>query len=289
MTVYWPRDLDAFYISYDEPNKEDNWLRIKDMLPNAKRVDGIKGFEAAHKACAESSRTARFMTIDGDNWLLDDGFDTQLDDTGIEDVVFSFKSKNAINGLEYGNGGIKCWRKDVLLASSTHEGSDSTDFCWALRYYQVDTLGSISVNNATAYQAWRAGYREGVKMSYVNGVPMQDPIADQRLLANSNYSKLNIWMSVGRDVINGPWAMLGARQGFCDLYTKQIQNTVINDYDWFAKQWKQISYINLESALQQYNRRLRDEFNLFVPELDQLTSQWFKKTYLHPPRSGLML
>jgi hypothetical protein len=64
---------------------------------------------------------------------------------------------------------------------------------------------------------------------------------------------------------------------------------VINDYDWFAKQWKKISYLNLESALQQYNRRLRDEFNLFVPELDQLTSQWFKNTYVHPMRRGLML
>ena len=289
MTEYWPRDLDVFYISYDEPNKEDNWARVQDKLPNAKRTDGVKGFEAAHKACADASSTDRFMTIDGDNWLLDEGFDTKLDDTNMEDVVFSFKSKNAINGLEYGNGGIKCWRKDVLLSSRTHESSESTDFCWTLRYYQVDVLGSISVNNATAFQAWRAGYREGVKMSYVNGVPMLDPIADRSLIASSNYSKLNVWMSVGRDVINGSWAMLGARQGFCDLYSGTIQNTVINDYNWFDKQWKKISYLNLESALQQYNRRLRDEFNLFVPELDQLTSQWFKNTYVHPIRKGLML
>ena len=289
MTEYLPRDLDVFYISYDEPNKEDNWARVQDKLPNAKRTDGVKGFEAAHKACADASSTDRFMTIDGDNWLLDEGFDTKLDDTNMEDVVFSFKSKNAINGLEYGNGGIKCWRKDVLLSSRTHESSESTDFCWTLRYYQVDVLGSISVNNATAFQAWRAGYREGVKMSYVNGVPMLDPIADRSLIASSNYSKLNVWMSVGRDVINGSWAMLGARQGFYDLYTVAIQNAVINDYDWFDKQWKKISYLNLESALQQYNRRLRDEFNLFVPELDQLTSQWFKNTYVHPIRKGLML
>jgi len=289
MTVYWPRDLDVFYISYDEPNKEENWARVHDKLPTAKRTDGVKGFDAAHKACADASTTDRFMTIDGDNWLLDDGFDTQLDDTGMEDVVFSFKSKNAINGLEYGNGGLKCWRKDVLLSSNTHESSNSTDFCWTMRYYQVDVLGSVSVNNTTAFQAWRAGYREGVKMSYVNGEPMLDPIADRSLIAYSNRSKLNVWMSVGRDVINGSWAMLGARQGFYDLYTSAIKNTVINDYDWFEYQWKKLSYLNLESALQQYNRRLRDEFNLFVPELDQLTSQWFKNTYVHPIRKGLML
>ena len=290
MTLYWPRDLDTFYISYDEPNREANWTRVKELVPHATRMHGVKGFEAAHKACAAASITDRFMTIDGDNWLLTDGIDTQLDDTGIEDVVFSFKSKNAINGLEYGNGGIKCWRNSVLLSSNTHEGgSNSTDFCWALRYYQIDVLGSISVNNTTPYQAWRAGYREGVKMSYVNGMPMQDPIVDQRSIANSNRSKLHVWMSVGRDVINGSWAMLGARQGFCDLYSGTIQNTVINDYNWFDYHWKKMSYINLESALLQYNRRLRDEFNIFVPELDQLTSQWFKNTYVHPIRKGLML
>jgi hypothetical protein len=289
MTEYWPRDLDIFYISYDEPNREENWARIQELLPQAKRTHGVKGFEAAHKACADASATERFMTIDGDNWIFGHAFDTKLDDTGIEDVVFSFKSKNEINGLEYGNGGLKCWRKDVLLNSSTHESSDSTDFCWALRYYQIDVLGSMSVNNATPFQAWRAGYREGVKMSYMDGQPMRNPVTDISLLYQGNRSKLNIWMSVGRDIPNGTWAMLGARQGFYELYTGMIENTVINDYDWFERHWKKVAHINLETTLQQYNRRLRDELRFFVPELDQLSSQWFKENYLHPQRKGMML
>ena len=289
MTEYWPKDLDIFYISYDEPNREEHWARINQELPNARRMHGVKGFEAAHKACAESSSTERFMTIDGDNWLMFPSLDVMLDDTGMEDVVFSFKSKNAINGLEYGNGGLKCWRKDVLLNSSTHESSDSTDFCWALRYYQIDHIGSISVNNNTPYQAWRAGYREGVKMSYLNGEPMTLVRSELSKLYQGNRSKMNVWMSVGRDVTNGAWAMLGARQGFYELYNKTIENTVINDYDWFANQWKKVAYLNLETALLQYGRRLRDEFGLFVPELDQLTSQWFKENYMHPQRKGLML
>jgi len=289
MTEYWPRDLDIFYISYDEPNRDENWARIQELLPQAKRTHGVKGFEAAHKACAEASVTDRFMTIDGDNWLIASAFDTKLDDTGMEDVVFSFKSKNEINGLEYGNGGLKCWRKDVLLASSTHESNNSTDFCWAMRYYQVDVLGSISVNNASSFQAWRAGYREGVKMSYMDGEPMKNPITDISQLFAGNRSKLNVWMSVGRDVANGSWAMLGARQGYYELYTNVITNSVINDYDWFERQWKKVSYVNLENSLQQYNRRLRDELGFFVPELDQLTSQWFKQVYVHPQRKGMMI
>ena len=68
-----------------------------------------------------------------------------------------------------------------------------------------------------------------------------------------------------------------------------ITNSVINDYDWFERQWKKVSYVNLENSLQQYNRRLRDELGFFVPELDQLTSQWFKQVYVHPQRKGMMI
>lgn len=289
MTAAWMRDLEVFYISYDEPNRESNWARVQELLPNATHIQGVIGFEAAHKICAQAALADRFLTIDGDNYLLDSGLDTFLDDAGMEDVVFSLKSKNIINGLEYGNGGLKCWNRDVLLASNTHESSNTTDFCWALRYYQIDTLASISVNNSSAYQAWRAGYREGVKMSYLNGLPMKNPVTDISLLYQGNLSKLNLWMTVGRDVENGAWAMLGARQGFYELYANIIDNTVINDYHWFDRHWKKTKHVDIETVLKRYADLLQNEFGLFVPELDASTSLWLKQNYLHPPRKGMML
>ena len=42
-------DLDFVYISYMEPNKEENWADLKNKVPWAKRVDGVKGFDSAHK------------------------------------------------------------------------------------------------------------------------------------------------------------------------------------------------------------------------------------------------
>ena len=45
-------ELDVFYISYDEPRKEEHWAKILDNVPWAKRVDGVKGFDNAHKECA---------------------------------------------------------------------------------------------------------------------------------------------------------------------------------------------------------------------------------------------
>ena len=48
-------DLDCIYLSYDEPQKEEFWLKIKNMVPWAKRVDGVKGSDAAHKAAGAAS------------------------------------------------------------------------------------------------------------------------------------------------------------------------------------------------------------------------------------------
>ena len=53
-------DLDFVYISYAEPNKEQNWADLKNKVPWAKRVDGVKGFDSAHKAAAETGRD-RFL------------------------------------------------------------------------------------------------------------------------------------------------------------------------------------------------------------------------------------
>ena len=63
-------DIDIFYLSYDEPNKQEHWADIKSKVPWAKWVDGVEGSDAAHKACANKSDTDRFITVDGDNKLV---------------------------------------------------------------------------------------------------------------------------------------------------------------------------------------------------------------------------
>ena len=59
-------DLDVVYLSYDEPQKEEFWVKIRNLVPWAKRVDGVKGSDAAHKAAAEASDAERFILIGGD-------------------------------------------------------------------------------------------------------------------------------------------------------------------------------------------------------------------------------
>ena len=110
-------ELDIIYLSYDEPNAEQNYADLLTKVPWAKRVHGIHGSDAAHKACAELSTTDRFVTVDGDNTIRQEFINQVLDfdeHTDLEHSVISWCGRNSINGLLYGNGGLKCWPKKYV-------------------------------------------------------------------------------------------------------------------------------------------------------------------------------
>ena len=99
-------DYDIIYLSYDEPNAEKNYADLLTKAPWAKRVHGVEGSDAAHKACAELSETDRFITVDGDNTIRAEFLQQELDlskHSDLQTSVISWCGKNTINGLLYGN------------------------------------------------------------------------------------------------------------------------------------------------------------------------------------------
>ena len=66
-------DIDFVFISYNEPNKEENYADLVNKVPWAKRVDGVDGFDSAHKAAADLADTDFFISVDGDN-IIDQSF-----------------------------------------------------------------------------------------------------------------------------------------------------------------------------------------------------------------------
>ena len=276
-------DLDCVYLSYDEPKKEEFWIKIQNLIPWAKRVDGVKGSDAAHKAAADASDTDRFILIDGDNLPNPEFFNLQLtlDDIN-RDSIFRWKAKNNINGLQYGNGGLSCWTREFIYSMRTHENSDgkeenNVEFCFYPNYWAMNDCYSTTYPNATPFQAWRAGFREGVKMCLDRGT--KPSLADFKQKAHSrNLDNLSIWHNVGRDVENGQWAMLGARLG--------TQMTMLSEWDyrevqWFdnlSKKWDAIKNQNPEPLLANYADSLR-RLDLDVVELDAEQSKFFKKHY----------
>ena len=101
-------EFDIIFISYDEPNADNNYADLLDKCPWAKRSHGVWGSDAAHKAAAAMSETDRFITIDADNIVREDFFNNELNMSRVTDTdVISWAGKNTVNGLVYGNGGIK--------------------------------------------------------------------------------------------------------------------------------------------------------------------------------------
>ena len=168
-------DLDCIFLSYDEDNKEQHWAQIRNMVPWARRVDGVKGSDAAHKAAAALSESERFILIDGDN-IPDAAFFNQtlnFPNQDYENAVFRWRARNNINGLMYGNGGLSSWTRSFVNAMQTHENSDGrteteVEFCFDPLYWAMHDCYSTTYPNASPFQAWRAGFREGVKMCLEN-------------------------------------------------------------------------------------------------------------------------
>lgn len=231
-------EFDLFYISFDEPQKEEMWAKIQELAPWAQRVDGVKGFDSAHKACANLSTTDRFITIDGDNIVYPEFFDLQLDiPDKLKDKTLSWAGRNIINGLCYGNGGLKLWTKDFVLGMRTHENAtrdeEKVDFCWDDNYVQLNGVYSDTCPNGSAFQAFRAGLREGVKMTLDRGVKAGTGNLD-KYMHEKNYKRLLIWASVGADVDYGQWAIYGARLGIIMANSPEYFDiSKISDYDWF--------------------------------------------------------
>lgn len=285
---------DIFFITYDEPSGDQLWAHLQQIMPGAKRVHGVKGFDAAYKACAAQATTDRFFTIDGDNEVYPSLASTKLDPALYDSSsVLSWSAKNSVNGLCYGNGGVKNWPRRVALEMRTHESSGqpnaSVDFCFQLNYFQMpETLSSARVND-TAYQAFRAGFREGVKMCMERG---ERPLSASELkahVAGENLNRLRIWCSVGADVPHGKWAMLGARLGCKMLCLENWNHELIRDYDWFNRFWKEsIERSPIDDTLKSLEHELNGKMGLGITTMNEEGSRFFKSVYINPPRSGLM-
>ena len=284
-------DLDCVYLSYDEPQKEEFWLKIKNMIPWAKRVDGVKGSDAAHKAAGEASDTERFILIDGDNMPDESFFNLQLDftdkDPKYHQAQFRWKAINAVNGLRYGNGGMSSWTKTYVRDMQTHEHQKNgdlsrvADFCLDSAdnlYWAMYDCYSTTYPNYTPFQAWRAGFREGVKMCLNRGaVPTIDEFKET--VASRNLNNLTIWHNVGADVENGIWAIYGARLGTYMTMLTDWEHVNVQWFDNYPVLWEEHKDKDPEREATLLGAALHDKLGLPMCTLGKEQSKFFKRHY----------
>ena len=223
---------DIIFISYNEPNAEENWQKLKDRFPMTKRVNGIKGIHQSHIAAAKKSFTKMFWVVDGDAIIKDDfKFDYIVSEWDLN-TVHVWRSENPVNGLIYGYGGVK------LLPTSLTKKMDisKTDMTTSIssRFKIANAISNITNFNTDPFNTWKSAFRECVKLSS-NTIDRHN--------IKDNKERLEIWCTIGSDKPFGEFSILGANQGkeYGIANTGNVEMlSKINDWEWLTSEFNKL-------------------------------------------------
>ena len=155
--------FDIIFISYQEPNAETNWKALKERFPMAKRVHGVKGIHQAHIQAANKSLTKMFYAVDGDAEILDDfNFDYKVSEWDL-DCVHVWRSKNPINNLEYGYGGVKLLPKTLTQKVDVTVPDMTTSI--SKKFKPIPAVSNITRFDTDPFNTWKSAFRECVKLA----------------------------------------------------------------------------------------------------------------------------
>jgi hypothetical protein len=210
---------DVFFLSYDEESAPRNFERLKSIHPRPKRVEGVKGIQAAHIECARRARTKFFFVVDADNRITDPEVFSYKVPKWDEDYVHLWYARNPVNGLEYGWGGLKLFPKKVFRGLDEMKLDMTTSFELKVIPQRV----SVTAFDTSPFETWRSAFRECAKLAMSS-----DPKARERLAT---------WKGVAEGEF-ADWALWGAAEGetFARQHPEDIQS--INDYAWLKERFQ---------------------------------------------------
>lgn len=233
-----PRPYDIFFISYNEPNADINYNRLKERFPRAKRIQGVKGIHNAHIEAAKQSTTEKFWVVDADAKIVDKfNFESEYfphyDSGNRKEYVSTVQvwhSSNPINDLVYGYGGVKLLPK--FLTENMEIASVDMTTSISDRFKVMPQVSNITEFNVSEFDTWRSAFRECTKLA--------SKIIDNNYDEETDI-RLGIWCTIGKDKPYGRYAIGGATEGRLYGY-ESIGNTEalskINDFEWLKQRFE---------------------------------------------------
>lgn len=218
-------NFDIVFISYNESNADVNFQHLLKTVKsnNVYRVDGVKGIHQAHIAAAKLSTTDMFWVVDGDAIVLDTFKFTYNDPERF--TVHVWRSRNPVNGLEYGNGGVKLLPRKLTLDMDVNSADMTTSI--STKFKTVDEISNITAFNTDPFNSWKSAFRECCKLA--------SRVID-RQNDNETEIRLNRWCTVGNDLDAIDGAIAGkeygtSHKGDMDALKK------INDFVWLKERF----------------------------------------------------
>jgi hypothetical protein len=232
-----PKPYDVVFISYNEINADVNYEKLKLKRPDAKRVHGVTGIHNAHIAAAKLATTEMFWVVDADAELVDNfNFETKYFphyDAGNRlekhSTVWVWSSKNPVNGLIYGYGGVKLLPTTLTLEMDTTTADMTTSI--SSKFKAVRRISNVTVFNTDEFSTWRSAFRECVKLASRVIDNTYDEDTEMRLM---------VWCSTGRNKPFGEYAISGAKAGK-EFGSENVGNLIelvkINDFEWLKERF----------------------------------------------------
>ena len=218
------RLYDVVFISYNESNADENYNKLLNRCPRAKRVHGVEGIHQAHIEAASICNTDMIWIVDGDA-IIEDSFDFDIVMSSYDiNCVHVWRSRNPINGLEYGNGGVKLLPRKLTLDMDKTTPDMTTSI--SKKFKVMSTVSNINSFNTDEFTTWRSAFRECCKLA---------SRVIKRQYEDETQQRLDIWCSVGKDKQYGDFAIMGAKMGRqYGLDNKNNPEALqkINDFKW---------------------------------------------------------
>jgi hypothetical protein len=227
------RLYDVVFISYNESNADKNYERLLEKCPRAKRIHGVKGIHNAHIKAASICDTDMIWIVDGDAIIENDfNFELVYFSYGYDiDCVHVWRSRNPINNLEYGNGGVKLLPRQLTLDMDVNTSDMTTSI--SKKFKAMDTISNINEFNTDEFTTWRSAFRECCKLA---------SRVIERQFEEETQQRLDTWCNEGLDKQYGEYAINGAIAG--RDYGLENKNNLealkmINDFTWLEEQFNE--------------------------------------------------
>jgi hypothetical protein len=233
-----PKPYDIVFISYNEPFADENFNNLKERFPRALRVHGVKGIHQAHIAAARLATTEMFWVVDADA-IIEKSFKFESEYIPyrnvqsrkmIRSIVHVWQSKNPINGLIYGYGGVKLLPKELTMNIDTTTADMTTSI--SSKFKLMPAVSNITVFNTDPFNTWKSAFRECVKLS-------SKVISGQ--VNTESEERLDTWCILNESAPYGFYAYAGALAG--KTYGQENAGnlpalSLINDFDWLQTQFE---------------------------------------------------
>jgi hypothetical protein len=215
---------DIVFISYDEKNANENWDKLYNLHPRAKRMHGVKGLVPAIKAAASESKTNWFYAVFGKTEIVDTFDFNYQPDYLRHPANYVFHAYNPILDHSYGHDGVVMYDKNWVLNINEWD----LDLTMSHHVVTIPTISCINRLDITAWSAWRTAFREAYKLSYY---------LDKQYRIDDQYH-LHLWLT-RENTSAGKYSKLGANQGYQYYLDNRQRDYKINDWDWLKELFNQ--------------------------------------------------